>query len=167
MSSTDLAFRAQLVIPEERHLFDYWRGKCAGRPMPARTDIRPADIPRLLPCVSLIDVLASAGRLRVRLAGTQLREIYGRDVTGSYVEDIDVSTRAAYWSTAYHRLRQGLPAQGILPVHHPGGDFMTRFWIRLPLSDDGSSVNMILGYDAYVYAAKIGALTRRLEREAG
>ncbi len=148
MTSTDLAFRAQLVIPEERNLFDYWRSKCAGRSMPSRADIRPADISRLLPCISLIDVLADAGRLRVRLAGTQLREIYGRDVTGSYVEDIDVSTRAAYWSTAYHRLRQGLPAQGILPVHQPGGDFMTRFWIRLPLSDDGHFVNMILGYDA-------------------
>jgi len=167
MSSTDLAFRAQLVIPEEKLLFDYWRGKCTGRTMPARSDIRPADISRLLPCVSLVDVLAEAGRLRVRLAGTQLREIYGRDITGSYVEDIDVSARAAYWTTAYQRLRQGLPAQGILPVHRANGDFMTRFWIRLPLSNDGNLVNMILGYDAHVYAAKIGAITRRLEREAG
>jgi PAS domain len=167
MSAADLAFRAQLVIPEERHLFDYWRAKCAGRAMPSREDISPTEISRLLPYVSLIDVLPGEGRMRVRLAGTQLREIYGRDVTGSYVEDIDVSTRAAYWSTTYQRLRQGLPAQGILPVHQQGGDFMTRFWIRLPLSRDGSFVNMILGYDACVYAAKIGAIARRIEREAG
>ncbi len=167
MSAADLAFRAQLVIPELRHLFDYWRTKCAGRQMPSRGDIRPVELSRLLPCISLIDVLPREGRMRVRLAGTQLREIYGRDVTGSYVEDIDLSTRAAYWSTTYHRLRQGLPAQGILPVHHPGGDFMTRFWIRLPLSADGNTVNMILGYDASVYAAKIGAIARRIEREAG
>jgi hypothetical protein len=167
MSASDLAFRAQLVIPEERQLFDYWRSKCAGRAMPARRDIRPADLSRLLPCISLIDVLQGAERLRVRLAGTQLREIYGRDVTGSYVEDVDLGGRAAYWATSYQRLRQGLPAQGILPMYQPSGDFMTRFWLRLPLSEDGGRVNMILGYDAFVYAAKLGALAGRLGREAG
>ena len=167
MGATDLAFRAQLVIPEQRQIFDYWRSKCAGRPMPARGDIRPVEIARLLPYVSLIDVRPEDQRLRVRLAGTQLREIYGRDITGSFVEDIDVSTRAAYWATAYRRLTQGLPAQGILPNHPPAGEFMTRFWIRLPLSPDARRVNMILGYDAFVYAAKLGALAGRLGREAG
>ena len=167
MSATDLAFRAQLVIPEERQLYDYWRSKCSGRAMPARRDIRPSDLSRLLPCVSLIDVLPGIDRLRVRLAGTQLREVFGRDVTGSYLEDVDLGGRAAYWATAYQRLRQGLPAQGILPMHQPGGDFRTRFWLRLPLAEDGRRVNMILGYDALVYAAKLGALAGRLGREAG
>jgi len=167
MSATDLAFRAQLVIPEQKQLFDYWRAKCAGREMPARRDIRPADLPRLLPYLSLIDVLPESERLRVRLAGTQLREVFGRDITGSYVEDVDMSARAAYWATAYQRLKQGLPAQGILPIHQSEGDFATRFWLRLPLSEGDGRVNMILGYDAFVYAAKLGALTRRLGREAG
>ncbi|MFO1186971.1 MAG: PAS domain-containing protein [Alphaproteobacteria bacterium] len=167
MSATDLAFRAQLVIPEQKQLFDYWRSKCAGRQMPSRADIRPADLPRLLPGMSLIDVVADSDRLRVRLAGTQLREVFGRDITGSYVEDVDLSVRAAYWATAYQRLKQGLPAQGILPIHQPGGEFATRFWLRLPLGEESGRVNMILGYDACVYAAKLGALAGRLGREAG
>jgi hypothetical protein len=167
MSATDLAFRAQLVIPEQRQLFDYWRAKCAGRAMPTRRDIRPADLPRLLPCISLIDVLPENERMRVRLAGTRLREVFGRDITGSYVEDIDLSARAAYWATAYQRLKQGMPAQGILPAHQPGGEFVTRFWLRLPLSESAGRVSMILGYDAFVYAAKLGALAARLGREAG
>ena len=165
MSATDFAFRAQLVIPEQRQLFDYWRGKCCGRSMPARADIVPSEIPRLLPLVSLIDVARES--LRVRLAGTQLREVYGRDITGAHVEDIDHSARAAYWATAYQRLRQGLPAQGILPMHQPAREFMTRFWIRLPLSQDGAAVNMILGYDSFVYAAKLAPLAGLLGREAG
>jgi len=57
------AFRAQLVIPEQRQLFDYWSEKAAGRPMPDRTDISPAHFPRLLPQVSLIECeIGSGGR---------------------------------------------------------------------------------------------------------
>jgi hypothetical protein len=52
-------------------------------------------------------------------------------------------------------------------MHQPGGDFATRFWLRLPLAEDAGRVNMILGYDTFVYAAKLGALAGRLGREAG
>jgi len=166
MSATDLAFRAQLVIPEQRQLFDYWRSKCAGRMMPSRADIRPAEIARLLPYLSLIDVVGEA-RLRVRLAGTQLREFFGREITGSYLDDLDLGGRPTYWTAANERLIKGLPAQGILPVQRPRAEFITRFWIRLPLSNDDGRVNMILGYDAFVFASKLGALTGRVALAGG
>ena len=46
--------------PEHSYLvefLEYWRGKCDGRAMPARADIDPLEIPRLLPYVYLVDVL--------------------------------------------------------------------------------------------------------------
>jgi len=46
--SANIAFRAQLVVPEQRQLYDYWIDKADGRPMPERCDIHPAHIPRLL-----------------------------------------------------------------------------------------------------------------------
>lgn len=167
MSATDLAFRAQLVIPEQRQLFDYWRSKCRSCAMPSRGDIRPADITRLLPYVSLIDVLDNGRRMRVRLAGTQLREFFGREITGAYLDDLDLGARTSYWDAAFERLTQGLPAQGILPVHRPRGEFVTRFWVRLPLSGDARHVNMIIGYDAFVFASKLGALTGRARLASG
>ena len=166
MSATDLAFRAQLVIPEQRQLFDYWRGKCGARSMPSRGDIKPAEIVRLLPYISLIGV-AEAGRLRVRLAGTQLREFFGREITGAYLDDLDLGGRAGYWRAADERLLGGMPAQGILPAHRPRGEFVTRFWIRLPLSNDDQSVNMIIGHDAFVFASKLSALTGQAGRASG
>ena len=48
-------------------LLDYWRSKCRARAMPARADIDPAEIPRLLPYLMLLDM--PKGRLRYRLAG--------------------------------------------------------------------------------------------------
>ena len=67
------AFRAQLVVPEHRQLFDYWVECCAGRAMPSRGDIAPAKIVKLLPGISLIDISEELGASRVRLAGTRLR----------------------------------------------------------------------------------------------
>lgn len=167
MSATDFAFRAQLVIPEQRQLFDYWRSKCAGRAMPTRSDVNPADLKRLLPYLSLIDVVDGSGRMRVRLAGTQLREFFGREITGAYLNDLDPAERPSYWQATNQRLVSGLPAQGILPVRRPRGEFITRFWIRLPLSSDGERVNMVLGYDAFVFASKLGALASRAGRARG
>jgi hypothetical protein len=161
MSATDLAFRAQLVIPEQRQLFDYWSSKCGERTIPSRRDIRPQEISRLLPFVSLTDVVDGGKRMRVRLAGTQLREFFGREITGAYLDDLELGAKPAYWTAANERLCRGLPAQGILPVHRPGGEFVTRFWIRLPLAEDSREVNMILGYDAFVFASKLGALASR------
>ena len=168
MSATDLAYRAQLVIPEQRQLFDYWRSKCGGRRMASRADIAPAEIKRLLPYITLIDVVAEAKpRFRIRLAGTQLREFFGREITGAYLDDLDLDGRPNYWQAANERLVQGLPAQGILPVHRPRGEFITRFWVRLPLSNDDSRVNMVLGHDAFVFASKLGALTGRAGLASG
>ena len=50
--------------------------------MPERSDIHPAHIPRLLPNVSLIDVDPLNGACRIRLAGTRLRDVYDREISG-------------------------------------------------------------------------------------
>lgn len=167
MSAADLAFRAQLVIPEQRQLFDYWRSKCSGRRMAARADVKPAEIKRLLPYITLIDQVGQGDRFRVRLAGTQLREFFGREITGAYLDDLDLGGRPNYWQAANDRLVQGMPAQGILPVHRPRGEFITRFWLRLPLSNDDQRVNMILGHDAFIFASKLGALSGRAGLASG
>ena len=52
---SELAFRAQLVIREQRELFDYWRACAKGTSMPSRAHISPASIPALLPGISILD----------------------------------------------------------------------------------------------------------------
>ena len=49
--------KSELSAPRLRQAFAYWRGKLAGRAMPARRDIDPVDVPTLLPYVMLVDVL--------------------------------------------------------------------------------------------------------------
>jgi hypothetical protein len=71
-----------------RWLFAYWRGKRIGRPMPARSDIDPTEIPWALPQIFLVDYSPESG-FRYRLTGTELSSVYGHsNLKGMTLEDI-------------------------------------------------------------------------------
>lgn len=159
-ASGELAFRVQLVIPEQRDLYDYWVERAGGRTMPGRSDLSPAHISRLLPSISLIDVCGGDGRFRVRLAGTKLREFYKREITGLFLDDLDWGDKADYWRAAYARVvERARPAQGVVRGPRHEQDHIVQFWLRLPLSCDGENVTMILCYDAFIPSAKVPAVT--------
>jgi hypothetical protein len=149
-----IAFRAQLVVPEQRQLYDYWLDKAAGRPMPDRRDIHPADIPRLLPYVSLIEV--ADGRCRVRLAGTRLREVYDREITGLYVDLLDWGDKRDYWLAAYRRpIQEGKPAQGVIRGPRVHKEHLVQYWLKLPLCcPNTEGVGMILCLDHFQTATE-------------
>ncbi|MCP5084406.1 MAG: PAS domain-containing protein [Alphaproteobacteria bacterium] len=153
------AFRSQLVIAEQRQLYDYWLDKSDGNFMPSRKDICPSHFPRLLPFISLVERDTEAGRFKIRLSGTRLREIYEREVTGCYVEELGCVDRPDYWSVTYDQIANSArPAQGA--VRGPSGtkDHLVQFWIRLPLGNDQGEVEMILAYDRFVPAVEMSEL---------
>jgi hypothetical protein len=150
------AFRAQLVVPEQRQLYDYWHEKAAGRIMPTRADISPTQIPRLLSGLSLISVNDDCGRSSVRLAGTRLREIYDREITGLCIEDLDWGDKRDYWLASYRRtIEEGVPTQGILKGPRSHKEHMVQYWLKLPLrTADGDGVGMVLCYDYFMPASE-------------
>ncbi len=151
LDKSHIALRAQLVIPEQRQLFDYWAARAAGRAMPDRKDISPADFPRLLPYISLIDVEGEKGPFRIRLAGTRLRDIYDREITGLCLDELDWGDKQDYWLQAYRRIiAQGKPAQGIIKGPRRHKEHLIQYWLRLPLTVGSSGVRMILSYDAFL-----------------
>ncbi len=152
MSGEDFfaSFRAQLALPEQRHFFDYWFECAAGRSMPRRSDISPIDIPRHLPYVSLIEIQTEPLDFKFRLAGTQLREIYEKEVTNCSLGDFSQRQNRDYWLSAHERIAHtGRPAQGILRGPEQSRDHLVQFWLRLPLAVDvdGVKAKMILGLD--------------------
>lgn len=152
MGSVNIAFRAQLVVPEQRQLYDYWLSCGEGKSMPSRADINPARIPRLLPFLSLIDVDDAIGQSRVRLAGTRLRDVYDREITGLRIDDLDLGAKRDYWMAAYrHTALDGKPTQGIVRGPRVNKEHLVQYWIRLPLTAaDGSRVGMVLGLDYFI-----------------
>ena len=154
-SGTGDGFRAQLVISEQRVIYDHWLALCAGRGMPCRSELSPAQFPRLLPNISLIELDRASGRFRVRLAGTRLREVYDRDITGLHVDEIERLSNADYWINACRTVVEtGRPVQGAIRSPRQTKDHLVQFWIRLPLAVDGDH-RQILGYDVCVPSAHL------------
>jgi hypothetical protein len=150
-ASLNISFRAQLVVAEQRQLYDYWVDKAAGRDMPARMDIHPGHMSRLLPNISLVDVGADRNTCRVRLAGTRLREVYEREITGLCVSDLDWGDKRDYWLAAYQRtINEGKPTQGVVRGPVVNKEHLVQYWLKLPLQRQGEEgVGMILCLDIF------------------
>jgi hypothetical protein len=136
-----------------RTMFDYWRSKRAGRRMPARSDLEPAELKALLPSMILVDVIYSTegkADFVYRLAGTREVEARGEDPTGKRVAD-------AYFGPSLENVLGCY--QSVVDRREPyldddyylrdGDYYADEANIFLPLSNDGERVNMIIVYTAY------------------
>jgi hypothetical protein len=146
---SELAFRAQIILREQRDLYGYWRACAQSRKIPSRYDIDPVDIPHLLPSLSLLDAGEQLEALRYRLAGTRVREIYGTEITGRAVFDSGLQHKREYWRSVYRKVvDEGTPMQGAVRGPVTGRDHLLLIWMRLPLSGLSGAVDRVLGYDA-------------------
>jgi hypothetical protein len=142
------AFRAQLVLKGQRELFDYWLCAAGRRLMPARSDLDPLKIPRLLPDIGLIEVQGAVDEARFRLAGTRLHHVYGQEITGKPAREVFAGEQAAYWHRVHESLvAKGAPLSGAVKGPAKDREHIVLFWLRLPLSEDGARVDRILCYD--------------------
>ena len=134
-----------LRVPMWYHfdLYRYWVDKRASRTMPARSDLNPADIPALLPHLMIVDKVG--GQCRWRLVGTAAVREVGHEPTGSIVGS-HVSTApesAAAVRATYERVfttAHAIFATGELEVKSGANHNISL--LLLPLSDDGTNVNM-------------------------
>jgi hypothetical protein len=130
-------------------LFAYWASRRQGGRLPCRANIHPAHFKRLLPTISLIDVEGSPLDYRLRLAGTGLYSVYGREITGRTLGEIYSTAAADYWRSELDKVvRERRPAVGVHNFSWRGAPHVSVLWIRLPLARNGTDVDMILGYDA-------------------
>ncbi len=132
-------------------LYAYWAGLRHGPQLPGRCDIRPDDFKRLLPTISLIDVSRDPLEFRLRLAGTGLYGVYGREITGRTLAEVYNTAAADYWRAELTKLvEERRPAVGVHNLAWRGASHLSILWLRLPLASNGRDVDMILGYDAVV-----------------
>lgn len=146
---TTLAF---LDVCDEhvRQLFAYWNERRAGRVMPLRTDIDPADFPHHLPGILLIDVRWEPLDFVYRVVGTREVEARGfnptgKPVTGNWFGSDEERVLSNY--------RYVATKQSFLYDYDPfmtkDGHFLVDESLFLPLSLDGARVDQILVYSHY------------------
>ena len=135
---------------ELKEIYTLWGMLRGGRTMPSRRDFNPAAARALLPHLLLVDVFPGTPRekrFRVRLHGTAQVSYQGMDWTGAYIhEKTDPVSADRLCAVGDHIVETREPwiSTGNLYwlPHKRYRQFET---ILLPMSDDDTNVNMILG----------------------
>ena len=143
------------AVRAHEELFAYWASRREQGRLPGREQIAPGDFKRHLPTVSLIDLARderTGQRIyRQRLAGTGLYSVYGREITGRTLEEIYNSAAVEYWRSELDKVvEQRRPGVGVHNLAWRGQSHLSILWLRMPLSTNGSEVDMIMGYDALI-----------------
>jgi hypothetical protein len=157
MPALDYATITTCARPAARSLLqltDYWRSKSVDGALPNRDAIDPTEIITHLPWLFMADVIDGGADYRYRLVGTSIVSANYRDVTGR-------SFRELYGADSIKlegaRLGFDLACAAAAAVYTEGRAFWRPDWTCdrfeaafLPLSSDGSTVNIILGEIAYL-----------------
>jgi hypothetical protein len=90
--------------PRLRQLYEYWRGRCGGAVMPARSAVDPLDFRFILGYVTLVEVEPVPRRYRFRLDGSILAMLSGMDYTGKYLDELGLPDYIDFVAASYDRV---------------------------------------------------------------
>jgi len=132
-------------------LYAYWLSKRGGRAMPSRADIDPGDFRALLPHILLVDVIDGGTDFRYRLVGTELERHLGRPVTGRLLSELVSGRYLDYMRSLYlTAIIEGVPVYSANSFDDGRtgfaliANFKRTYRLMLPLSRDGTTVDMVL-----------------------
>lgn len=130
-----------------RGLFDYWRDKTKGRPVPDRADLDPMEMVPWLSHLLLVEICEGQADIRFRLIGTWVVDRIGRDDTGRTMSELGLTEGRSRIRDAYLEVaRLGRPCRRVGEFHDRSG-VRKHLWaerILLPLTHGGSEIAMIL-----------------------
>lgn len=114
--------------------------------MPSRQDFDPVELRDHLGSLILIDVAHAPLRLRYRLIGTQITTLMRRDNTGRYYDEIyQPELLEAIYDSFRWIIDHRAPLRSHGEAFYPDKNFYSYETLNLPLSEDGDTVNMVLG----------------------
>lgn len=132
------------VTEAQRLLIAHWlEGQDTDGRVP-REAIDPGTVRSTLASLSIVEV-TPAGEGRFRIAGSRLRDLFGRDVRGCRVSDIAGTHGECYTLGLTAALERGAPVGGVTET---GGRLHA--WLRLPLTDENGDLTQVLCHDEFL-----------------
>lgn len=141
-----MEFSAKINHPKLVELYHYWLSKRGDRRMPSRADIEPMELRSLLPNIILMDVLEPGKTYRYRLVGTAVEEAIGIGLTGKLLSEVATGRLFDFISHIFH----DVSVHRTICYFESNLGFKEDFSVMyrrllMPLSTDGSNVDMMLG----------------------
>lgn len=146
------SFFQKLTARRHRETYLYWEKLKPESGLPARDDMDPVDIYRILPWINLVDVVRENDtiRFRQRLVGTGLVQRFGRDATGAWFEDI---YHPDFLEDHCRLIREVAETArpSLTRIRYPDRDKRHVIYTRLmlPLASDHQTVDMIMQVMAF------------------
>lgn len=140
------------VHPQAAALHDFWLKKCAGRAMPARSDIDLGELRRWAPNIVISEPVNAGADYRLRLFGSALVEITGEERTGKLVSEIGSSgllaagnIRARWRAILSRAFETHAPVFARARASVEGREHVLYHGLALPLSVNGTPAAQCLG----------------------
>ena len=127
----------------QSELIGHWQDKYQNGALPRRESLDPGAIRAHLSRISIVEI-CDQGRARFRLVGSGLRRLFGKEMRGRQLSDLDQDS-FEMWS---------LGLSGVLDRQRPVGGVIEReldshLWLRLPIRDRYNQV-LVLCHDDVV-----------------
>ena len=140
-------------------IYDYWLERHGQNLFPSRQNIDPPSFSFALGWVSLIDV-APDGKFHYRLVSTNLTDLLGYEATGKFTSELpDVSARS-YVSDFYLQTVNARAPLYDNDIHCYQGRYRPYEALALPLSSDGSQIDMLMVYRQVGKARSMDGVSR-------
>lgn len=136
--------RIEATAPVHAEALEYWTRIRGDRTMPARADLDPLDIPRMLPDVMLIDVLRDPLDFRYRLVGTGITDRVAAEYAGTRVSELPHQKAPSKVHSMFSAVvEERRPICALIP--YEGAHKLTRATevLVLPLSSDDQDVDIL------------------------
>ena len=140
-----------------RRLLRHWLEQRGDGLTPMRSAIDPTAIAPILSSIWLCDFLPADRRFRMRLAGEEINQLYGRNVTQCSFEEIIAPALLDDVMRRYRRVVEEpaiLHCSGHVYLASDRSDVGER--LVLPLSDDSGAVLHMIGATVYRLELKLG-----------
>ncbi len=151
----------QIADPRLRLLLEHWLAVRGSRTMPARQDIDPARIVAALPLIWILEYHRATGLFRFRLAGEEVRALYGRDLRGLSYQSVFPAREHPAVLARIRRVVDGpcvMHARGA--IYGAAGRTGEGERLALPLAADGTTPDAVIGASIYRWGDRL-ALPRR------
>lgn len=131
-----------------RQLAEYLGAKAPPGKLPGRQHIDPSEIASLVSHITLIDVVpqeTGQHRYRVRLMGSEVVEMMGKDLTGKYVREVLPGNAGEELARLYGEIvRTRTPQYRTGKFERQGREHVHYARVAFPLAKDGENVDMLI-----------------------